>query len=155
MNNNNYKAPGSSLLDLPEPALPVRPRNVNIALVLIGIGLLIRLLAILKQLQDSQFQLENPLRLALTGVDFCLFGVIVHQLARGKRWARLVLLVLMLVMFAQQCTVVGYVWQHSPDMWESLLSAQSLLVRVLPMALNFVALHFLYFSSGGWFGPRN
>ena len=151
MNNNNYKAPETSLIDLPAPALPERPRNVNIALVLVGAGLLIQLLAKLKYLQDSGFQVDNPVALALAGVDFAIMGVIFHQLARGKRWARLVMLILMLLVFAQQCTVVGYVWRQLPDMWDWLPSAQWLVPRVLPMAMDFIALHLLYFSSGDWF----
>ena len=154
MNNNNYKAPETPLIDLPAPALPERPRNANIALVLIGIGLLIQLLAILKNLQGSQFRMENPLGMALAGVDFAIMGVILHQLARGKRWARLVLLFIVLLNFAQQCTVVGFVWRQSPDLWDSLLTVHWVLTRILPIAMNFVALHLLCFSSGDWFRPR-
>jgi len=139
MNNNNYKAPETSLIDLPAPALPERPRNVNIALVLVGAGLLIQLLAKLKYLQDSGFQVDNPVALALAGVDFAIMGVILHQLARGKRWARLVLLFIVLLNFAQQCTVVGFVWRQSPDLWASLLTVHWVLTRILPIAMNFVA----------------
>jgi len=36
-------------------------------------------------------------------------------------------------------------------LWNYLLTAQYLLMTVLPVFLNFVALHLLYFSSGNWF----
>ena len=151
MTDNNYKAPESSLIDSPEPEPPERPRNVNIALCLIGGGALVQALAVLKNLQDSYFQVYDPRSMALVAADFAIVGVILYLLARGKSWARILLLILALVAFARLCTAIGYAWRQDPELWESLLGAETLVVRVLPAVMNFVALHLLYFSSGDWF----
>ena len=39
-------------------------------------------------------------------------------------------------------------------MWGEVLTQRYLVSNVLPLALNLVALHLLYFSSGDWFSPR-
>ena len=43
--------------------------------------------------------------------QFLVLGVICHQIAQGRRWARLVLLMLTLVDFARICWGVGYIWR--------------------------------------------
>jgi len=154
MTDNNYKAPESLLLDPPEPELPERPRNVNIALCLIGGGLLVRLLAGLRFLQEANFQIESPWPWAISIAGLVLYGVMCHQIAHGRNWARLLLLLFTLVTFMQLCWAVGYIWRRAPDMWEMLFTADYLLGRVLPMAINMAALHLLFFSSGDWFRRR-
>jgi hypothetical protein len=154
VNDNNYKAPESSLLDLAEPALPQRPRNVNIALGLIGGGVLIRVLLALKVLQETQFQVVNFWPWAIPAAGIVLIGIICHQIAHGRSWARLLLALFTMLVFAQLCWAVGFVWRRAPEMWEVLLKTQYLLTIVLPMAMNMAALHLLYFSSGDWFQKK-
>jgi uncharacterized membrane protein len=48
-------------------------------------------------------------------VECTLLGVICHQIAQGRLWARLVLLMLVLVTFARLCWAIGYVWRQDPD----------------------------------------
>ena len=81
----------------------------------------------------------------LSGDDF------VFLIARAKGWARLVLLILTVIGFAQVCMAAGMAWRRAPEMWEFLLGFPYLFGTVLPLVLNFVALHLLYFSSGKWF----
>ena len=149
--NDNYKASQSSLIETPEPQLPERPRKVTIALVLLSIALAIPALNALKALQEVNFQVEHPLALASHAVYLGLMAVLIFLIARAKGWARLVLLILTLIGFAQLCTAVGMAWRRAPDMWQFLLSFPYLFGTVLPLMLNFVALHLLYFSSGNWF----
>jgi ABC-type xylose transport system permease subunit len=149
--SDNYKAPKSSHLEVPEPKLPPRPRNVTIALVLLSAALAIPALNALKALQDTNFQVAYLWPFARYVIFLALVAILIFLLARAKGWARPVLLILTLVGFAQVCTAVGMAWRRAPEMWEFLLSFPYLFGTVLPLVLNFVALHLLYFSSGKWF----
>jgi hypothetical protein len=151
MNNDNYKATDAPLIDPPAPELPPRPRNVNIALALIGAGVVLLVLVVLRDFQAEGFHVESPRRI-LTPAAWCIFYVVIcHQIARGRDWARLVLLILTVASFLQLCWVVGATWRMFPDLWSYYFSAGFLLSRLLPMAMNLAALHLLYFSSGDWF----
>ena len=154
MTSDNYKASNASLVDQPEPELPARPRNMLIAIGLIVGALLIELLGTLKALLDANFYVANPRGLVIFAAQFVLLGVISHQIAQGRRWARLVLLILTLLAFAQLCWGVGYIWRVAPEAWDLLVDPQYLLTNILPLLMNFVALHLLYFSSGDWFRGR-
>ena len=149
--NDNYKAPKATVLEIPEPALPARPRNVTIALVLLLVALAIPALSALKTLVDANFQVETLQNLASYAIYLGLMAVLIFLIARAKGWARLVLLILTIIGFAQLCMAVGMAWRRAPEMWEFLLSFPYLFGTVLPLVLNFVALHLLYFSSGKWF----
>jgi len=151
MTNNNYKAPTSKVMDPPEPGLPPRPREVNIALWLIISTLVIQFLAIINDLQQSQFLGVEPWRMALLGAWFAFYGMLCHQIARAKRWARFLLLALTVLTFAQVCWAIGYVWRQMPELRGSLLETRFLLTRILPLTTTFIALHLLYYSSGNWF----
>jgi len=151
MTNDNYKTSQSSLIDTAEPELPERPRNVNIALALLVIALAVPGLRALKELQDMHFQVENVGSLAMYCAYFGVLVALILLIARAKGWARLVFLILILIEFARICTAVGIAWRRAPELWNYLLTAQYLLMTVLPVFLNFVALHLLYFSSGNWF----
>lgn len=149
--SDNYKAPKSSHLEVPEPKLPPRPRNVTIALVLLLVALAIPVLSTLKTLQDMNFEIAQMQILASYGLYLGLMAVLVFLIARAKGWARLVLLILTVIGFAQVCMAAGMAWRRAPEMWEFLLGFPYLFGTVLPLVLNFVALHLLYFSSGKWF----
>lgn len=153
MNNDNYKATTSALMD-PEPARRARPRNVNIALGLIGGGVLIRLILGFRLWQDVDFEFVTPAMFVVPVAGWILIAVICHQIAHGKNWARLLLLLLTLLVFAQLCFAIGIIWRKAPDMWDVVLNTNYLLNSVLPLAMNMAALHLLYFSSGDWFGAR-
>lgn len=151
MNNENYKAPGTPLIDPPEQALPPRPRSVNIALALLGAGVVLLVLVVLRDFQNEGFHVDSPRRILVPAAWCIFYAVICHQITRGRDWARLVLLILTVASFLQLCWVVGATWRMFPDLWSDLFSATFLLSRLLPMAMNLVALHLLYFSSGDWF----
>jgi hypothetical protein len=154
MNDDNYKATDAPLIDPPEHELPPRPRNVNIALALIGAGVVLLVLVVLRNFLGGGFHVEST-RWMLVPAAWCIFyGVICHQIAHGKDWARLVLLILTVGSFLQLCWAVGVTWRVFPDSWSDFLGASFLLSRLLPMAMNLVALHLLYFSSGDWFRAR-
>jgi hypothetical protein len=151
MNNDNYKATDAPLIDPPAPDLPPRPRNVNIALALIGAGVVLLVVVVLRDFQSTGFHVESP-RWLLTPAAWCIFyAVICHQITRRRDWARLVLLILTVASFLQLCWAVGATWRVFPDLWSDFFSASFVLSRLLPMAMNLAALHLLYFSSGDWF----
>jgi filamentous hemagglutinin family protein len=151
MANDNYKASDASLVDQPEPQMPARPRNVMVAIGLIVGALLVQLLGILTVLQAANFYVANPRGIIIIAAEFVLLGVISHQIAQARRWARLVLLILTLVNFARICWGVGYIWWQAPEAWDLLVDPHYLLTNILPLLMNMVALHLLYFSSGDWF----
>jgi hypothetical protein len=155
MTNENYKATDSALIDPPEPAVPARPRNVNIALGLIVGALLIPLLASLKALQEMNFNVSSPLGIWIAAAGYLILGVICHQIAQGRRWARMVQLIIVLVTFATMCWALGYIWRQAPEVRGMLMEPELLLTRVVPLVMNLIALHLLYFSSGDWFRKRN
>ena len=155
MNENNYKATDKPLIDPPEPALPPRPRNVNIALALVGAGVVMLVLVVLRNFQQVDFNVVSA-RLILTPAAWCIFyGVICHQIARGKDWARLVLLIITVATFLQLCWALGMTWRSYPDLLSGFLVLEFVFARLLPMAMNLAALHLLYFSSGDWFRRRD
>lgn len=154
MTNENYKASDASLVDQPEPEVPARPRNVIIAIGLIVGALLVELLGILKVLQDANFYVANPRGLVIFAAQFVILGVICHQIAQGRRWARLVLLMLTMVEFARICWAVGYIWRVAPESWDLFVDPHYVLTNILPLVMNFAALHLVYFSSGDWFRGR-
>ncbi len=61
---------------------------------------------------------------------------------------------LTLVEFARICWGVGYIWRVAPEAWDLLVDPHYLLTYILPLLMNFVALHLVYFSSGDWFRGR-
>ena len=153
MTNENYKATEAALMDVPEPVRRARPRNVNIALGLVGGGVLLKVLMTIRLFIEAQLQITNPALLAVPIGGLILMGVICHQIAHGRSWARLLLLLLTLFVFAQLCWAIGYIWRQAPEMWDLMLDSHFVVTRILPLAMNMGALHLLYFSSGDWFGP--
>jgi hypothetical protein len=151
---NPYTPPAAEVADFAPPAARIRPRNVNIALWLIGADLVIQVLAQLRAMVDGHFHIEKPLVFALTIVEYVLILLLMHQLAQGRSWPRVVLLMLTLTGFAVLCYFVGGAFRYLPDELELLYSPGFLLNRVLPIVIYFVALHLLYFASGDWFSEK-
>lgn len=155
MTHDPYRPPNLDTIADPVPDLPPRPRNVNIALILIGVGVLINLFRDLQHLQEPLFRTGIARAVAVAIVGYLLFGLLLHQLARGKGWPRLVLLIVTLALFARLCWNIGYLLRNMPDEWQLFVDPAYLIGRVLPTVLYLVALHLLYFSNGNWFRPRN
>jgi len=155
MNNDNYKATDAPLIDPPAQELPPRPRNVNIAVALIGAGVVLLVLVVLRDFQGEGFQVQSSRQILMPAAWCIFYAVICHQIARARDWARLVLLILTVASFLQLCWVVGATWRAFPDSWRYFFSANFLLSRLLPMTMNLVALHLLYFSSGDWFRKQS
>jgi hypothetical protein len=155
VNNDNYKATDAPLFEPAAPELPPRPRNVNIALALIGAGVVLLVFVVLRDFQSQGFHVESS-RWLLTSAAWCIvYAVICHQITRRRDWARLVLLILTVASFLQLCWAVGATWRAFPDLWSDFFSASFVLSRLLPVAMNLVALHLLYFSSGNWFRKQS
>ena len=133
-------------------ALALRPDLVVADEITSGLDVTVKLrvLRLLAELQ-ADFQVAYLWPFARYVIFLALVAILIFLLARAKGWARPVLLILTLVGFAQVCTAVGMAWRRAPEMWEFLLSFPYLFGTVLPLVLNFVALHLLYFSSGKWF----
>jgi hypothetical protein len=66
-----------------------------------------------------------------------------------------VLLILTVVGFASTCYAIGVMRRLEIPVTELLWTPIFLFNRVVPMILNFIALHLLYFESGGWFRERS
>jgi len=148
--NNPYTPPAAGVADI-AMALRPRPRAVNIALVLIGGALLIQLLFQLWHLQQMNFQIVAPMQTAFAAGLFLLYGLLCQQLAQGRSWPRIVLLILTLGGFASTCFAIGYARNLDIPVGSLMTTPVFLFNRLLPMILNFIALHLLFFPGGTWF----
>ncbi len=148
--NNPYTPPSAEVADA-SPAPRLRPAAVNYALLLIGGALLLQLLVQLWVVQRGGFQFGDPRAMALSIGLFALYGFLCFQLAQGRNWARVVLLILTVGGFLATCYTVGFLLKQSPDQVDILYSPIFLFNRLLPILMNLGALHLLYFSSGSWF----
>jgi hypothetical protein len=153
LNQDFYKPTTSELAD-PAEAPRERPRAVNLALASAGLALLILLLGKAKILQEAQFRFDDPRGWLMTAGELIVFGVLVLQLAHGRHWARIIFLVLIMGSFVSLCWNIGYIVRHMPMEASMLLAPRFLVMRVVPLALNLLAAHLLWFSSGHWFEPR-
>jgi hypothetical protein len=154
LETNPYKPPAAGVADIAPVQPPVRPRGVNIALALIGAALLLKLLMQIWGLYQRDFHVGDPrsygLGLAVGLGLFALYGLMCHQLAQGRSWPRVLLLLLTLAGFAATCYAIGAA-RKLGIVSELLLTPTFLLNQLLPMILNFAALHLLFFASGTWF----
>ena len=153
MNDNRYSPPAAEVADGvgADADAPARPQSVNYALYLIGGGLLLQFLEQLRGLQQAGFQIEN-LRITALSVGWFLVGALLcHQLAQGKGWPRIVLLIVTAGNFATTAYGLGFALRRSPELLELFSSELFLLNRAVPLLMNLAALHLLYFSGGNWF----
>jgi len=150
MENNPYTPPAAEVAD-PAADWRPRPRAVNIALALIGTGLVIQLLLQLWLLQLANFRTTDRWQTAWAVSLFVLYVFLCHQLAQGRSWPRAVLLILAVGGFASTCFAFGYALNAGLSMIELLTMPVVLFNRIVPMVLNFVALHLLFYSGASWF----
>jgi len=148
---NPYTPPSAGVADIAAAAPRVRPRSVNIALGLIVGGLLLQLLLQVWHLWQVNFSIGDTWQSALAAGLFLIYGLLCHQLARGRSWPRIILLILTLGGFASTCFALGYARKLDIPLTDLLTTPVFLFNRLLPMLLNFIALHLLFFSSGTWF----
>jgi len=151
MEKNPYAPTTAEIVDVVLALRKARPRNVNIALVLIGGNVALQFLLHLRGLINVHFHIDNPAVLGFAVAEYLLMAVLIHQLAQGRGWPRLVLLILTVAVFAVNCYAIGTVVRIMPDEIGMLYSPEFLLHRVVPLVANFTALHLLFFSSGTWF----
>lgn len=154
MADNPYTPPAAKVADFAPPAARIRPRNVTIALWLIGASLALQFILQLRALADMHFQIASPLVFTFDVLEYVLFLVLIHQLAQGRRWPRMVLLLIALVAFASLCYAIGLAFKMFRDDLSILYSGGFLAIRVLPVVAYFVALHLLFFASGDWFSSE-
>src|SRR5262245_47301331 len=107
MEDNPYTPPAAEVAD-PRRVQRPRPRGVNIALALIVLGLAMQLVFQLWFLQRVNFQFADPFQAALAAGLFLLYGFLCHQMAQGRAWPRVVLLLLTLGGFISSCYAIGY-----------------------------------------------
>jgi hypothetical protein len=152
--NNPYTPPAAGVADVP-PVARIRPRAVNIALLLIAAGMLAQLLVQLWFLQQARFLIGDHWQAAFSVGLFALYGFICLQLAQGRSWPRVVLLILTVAGFASTCYAIGVMHKLEIPVTELLRTPIYLFNRLVPMVLNFVALHLLFFECGDWFRGRS
>ena len=150
MTANPYEAPKAELADTPE-VLPPGPRAVSIALGLVLGAVILQMLSLLLFLQETNWQVFRPWPWAGRAFDWLLVGFLCHQMSRRRNWARIVLLCLALISFAQLCYGIGAARRYLLKEEFLDLMPRFVLVQVLPVAMTLLALHLLFFSSGDWF----
>ena len=154
MDTNPYSAPTAAVADVPASLPQACPRVVNLAVALVGLGVTIRLLNYVNLWQLEGYGSVNPKALAWVLGGVILVALICYWIRAGRSWARILLLILTVVGFAGFCFNLGYVIQQMPEEIPSLYAPRFLLAVALPLVLNLIALHLLYFSSGNWFRRR-
>ena len=154
MDHNPYTPPNTEVVEDTPAVSRARPPGVNLALALTGGALLMQFLVQLWDFQQAGFHFGKPLIAAQSVFWFVVGAVLLQQLARGRSWARIMLLIVTLGAFAVTCYFVGFVFRSSPEYTSLFFSGMFLFNRLLPMVMNLVALHLLYFSSGAWFRER-
>jgi hypothetical protein len=151
MNNNPYRPPVAEVADGAAAHAPQLPRNVSVALYLMGGSLLLQFLVQVWSFQRNGFHILQPRETAIAVAWIALGVLLCHQLARGKGWPRIVLSIVMLGNFVTTAYYLGFALRHSPQDLVFFYSTRFLLNRALPLLMNLVALHLLYFASGDWF----
>lgn len=148
-----YTPPRAEVADTPE-VLPPRPRSVSVALGLVLGGVLVQILANVYAFQEHDFHFERPMASLKNGAYFLLLMFLCHQIAKRRSWPRIVLLVLVLLTFAQVCFAIGAAHRYltSEEIFSMLM--RYFIVQIVPLAMNLAALHLLFFSSGNWFRRR-
>jgi len=124
---------------------------VTIALVLVGVGVIARLLNYLNLWQLQGYGPFNLRTFALVLAGILLLAAICYWIREGRSWARVLLLILTGVGFAGFCFNLGFVIRQMPEQIPTLYAPRFLLAVALPLLMNLIALHLLYFSSGNWF----
>jgi hypothetical protein len=150
LSDNPYLPPKAELREV-AAELPARPRAVTLAIRLVLGGVLLQVLGSVWAFQQANFQIYNPVLLAVNVALYLLLGFLCHQIARRKSWPRIVLLIFTLVTFARVCMAIGAAWRYLPGDQMLDLLPTFIFVQVLPMTLNLFALQLLFFSSGKWF----
>jgi hypothetical protein len=154
MEHNPYSPPATQVADAAPADSRVRPRAVNHALALIAAALAIQLVFQLWALQEVDFRIVDPWQTSIAAVLFVIYGFMCHQLSQGRSWPRIVLLILTLGGFAATCYAIGVMRKLGMSLSELFLMPVFAFNRLLPMVMNFVALHLLFFASGDWFQER-
>lgn len=147
---NPYTPPRAQLVDAPD-LLPPRPRAVSIALGLVLGGVLVQILANVYTLQEHDFHFDQPLVSMKNGAYFVLLIFLCQRMARGRSWPRIVLLLLVLISFAQVCFAIGAARRYLTSDEVFTMLPRYFVVQIAPLAMELAALHLLFFSSGGWF----
>jgi len=154
MDTNPYSAPAANVADVSTSPPAACPRPVNIAVILVAVGVTLRLLNYVYLWQAAGYGGIKLKTLAFVLAGVVLISMICYWILAGRSWARLLLLILTGVGFAGFCFNLGFIVRQMPEMIPSLYAPQFLLAVAAPLLLNLIALHLLYFSSGNWFRRR-
>ena len=150
-NNNPYRPPKADLGNEEMRDPMVRPRSVDIAVVLIGINVLLTLLrlpALVRAMNEGAvsgvFFLGQIIGLGLwIWIGFAIF--------RGRNWARILMLIL---------TVLGMIAVglslRSTRLFDRLayVEPEWFLMAALPWALNLAAIYLVFVPGRAWFAKR-
>jgi hypothetical protein len=108
MTGNPYAPPGSQVADVdPGPSAPGRPRAVKVAIGLLWLGLALGIPEMIYRMADPPPQIQGTMyrTMLVAGTLFIILMLsilawIIMKTARGKNWARVVHLVLLVIGFA-------------------------------------------------------
>ncbi|MEN9865906.1 MAG: hypothetical protein RL748_1496 [Pseudomonadota bacterium] len=147
MSYHPYQAPNSDLTPLNQPA-PVRPRVVNLACIAFILSMLLSLVDLIPDLArgwDEGSRLMRFFEIVVIVILYGLFFGVIYAIAKGKNWARWLMLVL---------TALGQALAFLPD--ESPAKAQLFVViAVIAMVLDWFACALLFLGPGrSWFVSR-
>lgn len=152
--HNPYAPPraevGSGVVAAPIP----RPRSVTIALVLLAVYVvlgILRLVALVRPMNEAMISALYFLgQVAVVAIHVWVWIAI----ARGRNWARIVLLVFTLLAIAR-LAIQLWGWQSLPGGVHMVLDPYALAVGLIPVLLIIVACILLFVPGRRWFENRD
>lgn len=149
--NNPYEAPKARVTDAPPAEAGPRPRSINVALVLIALFVVVECYHQVMRLADV-----NRGELSALGwlVDWIWVGVIVvvgYLIARGKGWARWVLVALMLWHLYQLANAWLFLSSFDPGMGSMFVDPVSLWMVPMSSLFSLGAVILVFGPGRGWF----
>jgi hypothetical protein len=150
---NPYTPPNAPVRDIESAPLGPRPRVVNVALALLAIEFLVTLpglLTIWRQFSRAEMSgLSFILLIALKAI----FVWIWIAIARGRRWARIALLILTVLGLFNVMTAFSAML-NLPEGIKLTYDLVQVAYLIVPVVLNCVVVYLLFFPGRQWFANR-
>jgi len=150
--HNPYTPPKADLGDESGLGPQIRPRSVEVAVVLLGITILLAVVRLVSSIGVVNMGAVSPLYVLGQTIGVALWIWLCFAILRGRNWARILALVL---------TVIGMlslglmIWSTSRLFGARFFSGmEDLGMTFLPTLLTTTAMYLLFVPGRAWFAPR-
>jgi len=142
MENNPYQAPQAQVSDGKGGAPVVRPAAIIVALTLLWASMAIGLLFWANAFHAMQSGEMSAIQWLAQLIGLLVTAFLIVMIGRGRNWARIVFMVLMLLGIAFSGYVLRRLYYVSPN---------DLLALAVPPAFNLVAMFVVFVPGREWF----